>query len=383
MPTGLHGKGKIMKKILSILIVVILMIALVSCGYEISIQKKTTDQVGSNNSKDDIIHESEGLGFALNDDSKSYCVTGIGTCTDTDIVIPSTHNGLPVTRIDSYAFQARTSITSIVIPDSITSIGDSVFYGCTSLTSVDIGDSVTSIDYFTFSLCTSLASIEVDVNNQYYKSIDGNLYSKDGKTLIKYAIGKEAELFCVPDSVMSIGSYAFMHSTTLTSVEVPYSVTSIGERAFSWCTSLKSIEVDTRNQYYKSIDGNLYTKDGTTLIRYTSAQETTLFRIPDSVISIGDSAFIGCTYITNIEIPDSVTGVGYMAFYGCTSLKNIRIGNSLTSIGVWAFGGCTSLASINFAGTVDQWNSIFKNFQWLDGFPTNGIVCSDGVVTTE
>ena len=126
----------------------------------------------------------------------------------------------------------------MIIEDGVTSIGGSTFYGCTSLTSVEIPSSVTSIGEHAFFNCTSLTSISVDVNNKTYQSIDGNLYTKDEKTLIQYAIGKTNASFTIPSSVTSIGEYAFKDCTSLTSIEIPSSVTSIGEWAFSGCWSL-------------------------------------------------------------------------------------------------------------------------------------------------
>ena len=140
--------------------------------------------------------------------------------------------------IGSYAFSNCTSFTSVTIGDSVTSIGSDAFYGCSSLTSVTIGDSVTSIGNSAFEYCYNLTSITVDKNNNYYKSIDGNLCTKDGKTLIQYAIGKTNTDFTIPNSVTYIGDYAFRYCTSLTSVTIPDSVTSIGLGAFSGCTSL-------------------------------------------------------------------------------------------------------------------------------------------------
>ena len=196
--------------------------------------------------------------------NNTYEVQGIGECSDKDIVIPSEYNGLPVTSIGDLAFYYCSSLTSVVIPDSVTSIGDLAFYYCSSLTSVVIPDSVTSIGDYAFSDCDSLSSIEVGDDNKYYKSIDGSLYSKDGKTLIQYSIGNQDTSFVIPDSVTSIGDYAF-----------------------SDCDSLSSVV------------------------------------IPDSVTSIGDYAFYRCTGLSSVVIGDSVTSIGYGAFYNCDSLKHV------------------------------------------------------------
>ena len=233
----------------------------------------------------------------------------------TSITIPNS-----VTSIGSSAFESCTNLTSITIPNSVTSIGYYTFYNCESLTSITIPDSVTSIGYCTFYNCESLTSINVSENNNYYKSIDGNLYSKDGKTLEKYSNGKQESSFVILDSVTSIVNYAFDSCTSLTSITIPDSVTSIGHNAFYGCTSLTSINVSENNNYYKSIDGNLYSKDGKTLEKYSIGKQESSFVIPNSVTSIGGYAFAGCTSLTNIIIPDSVTSIGNDAFYSCTSL---------------------------------------------------------------
>ena len=146
-----------------------------------------------------------------------------------------------VTSIGDYAFSRCSSLTSIEIPDSVTSIGEGAFNKCRSLASVVIGNSVTNISEYAFSSCSSLTSIEVDVDNAVYKSIDGNLYTKDGKILVQYAIGKSNTSFVIPDGVTSIGYGAFSDCISLTSVEIPDSVTSIGEWAFDQCSSLEDV----------------------------------------------------------------------------------------------------------------------------------------------
>ena len=192
---------------------------------------------------------SMGLKYELNSDEESYSVTGRGNCTDKDIVIPRTHNGLPVTSIGDYAFDYCTSLTSVVIPDSVTSIGEWAFYNCDSLTSIVIPDSVTSIGDFAFCDCTSLTSVVIG----------------DSVT----TIGDYAFYWCtsltsvvIPDSVTTIGNYAFFECSSLATIVIPDSVTSIGDWAFSGCTSLTTIEfkgtVEQWNAIKKGGNWNYY-----------------------------------------------------------------------------------------------------------------------------
>ena len=249
-------------------------------------------------------------------------VTSIGYCAFyectslTSVTIPD-----GVTSIGEATFRYCTSLTSVTIPDSVTSIGDSAFDGCVSLTSVTIPDSVTSIGGGAFSNCAALTGIWVAEGNSHYSSdASGVLFSKDKTTLVQCP-GTLAEC-TIPDSVTSIGDWAFAGCTSLTSVTIPDSVTSIGAWAFGNCTSLTSVT------------------------------------IPDGVTSIGEYTFYNCTSLTSVTIPDSVTSIGDSAFDGCVTLTSVTIPDSVTRIGGYAFSGCESLTNVYFTGTEEAWNGI-------------------------
>ncbi len=275
----------------------------------------------------------------------------------TDLVIPE-----GVTSIGEWAFHCCTSLTSITIPEGVTSIDEGAFYNCSSLTSITIPDSVTSIGYEAFGYCTSLTSITIP----------------EGVT----SIGDDAFENCssltsitIPDSVTSIGDYAFGGCSILTSITIPDGVTSIGDYAFYDCYGITSITVDENNEYYKSIYGNLYTKDGKTLIQYAVGKTDASFTIPDSVTSIGDRAFFGCSSLTSITIPDSVTSIGDEAFCGCSSLTSLTIPEGVTSIGDYAFCNCSSLTSITIPDSITSiGESVFCNCTSL-----TSITIPDGV----
>ena len=227
-----------------------------------------------------------------------------------------------VTSIGSDAFQGCTSLTSVTIPDSVTSIGGWAFYYCTSLTSVTLPNSVTSIGDGAFASCTSLTGIWVTEGNSHYSSdASGVLFSKDKTTLVQCP-GAFSGSYAIPDSVTSIGEYAFAGCASLTSVTIPNSVTSIGQHAFASCTHLTSVT------------------------------------IPDSVTSIGEYAFFYCESLTSVTIPDGVTSIGWSAFFNCKSLTSVTIPDSVTSIGWFAFEDCTSLTDVYYAGSEAQWKAI-------------------------
>ena len=227
-----------------------------------------------------IRRPSEGLTYSLNSDGNGYKVTGIGTCTDKELIIPSEYNAKPVTSIGHSAFSGCTELTSVTIPDSVTSIGYYAFRDCTGLTSVTIGGSVTSIGHSAFSGCTGLTSITIPAS---VTSIGESAFNGcKGLTSIT-----------IPDSVTSIGNSAFYNCTGLTSITIPDSVTSIGEYAFYSCDGLKSVT------------------------------------IPDSVTSIGRSAFEDCTGLTSVTIGKGVTSIGSWTFYNCTGLKRIKFNGTI------------------------------------------------------
>ena len=264
-----------------------------------------------------------------------------GLCSSlTSIEIPNS-----VTSIGDCAFEWCISLTSIEIPNSVTSIGDWAFYNCSGLTSIEIPNSVTSIGEGAFANCWSLTSIEVDFNNKYYSSEDGYLFNKEKNIFIAYPAGKEEKYYLIPNSVTSIGGYAFSGGSSLTSIEIPNSVTSIGDYAFYNCSSLTSIEIP-----------NSVTSIGNEA--FYNCHSLTSIEIPNSVTSIGDWAFYNFSSLTSIEIPNSVTSIGNHAFDGCSSLTSIEIPNSVTSIKIFAFSGCSSLKDVYYTGTEEQWKKI-------------------------
>ena len=235
----------------------------------------------------------------------------------------------------------RSYVKTVKIGDSVTSIGSSAFWNCYNLTNVEIPDSVTSVGSSAFEDCFRLKNLYISdleswLNVSLETSSSHPLYLAGGNLYIDGVLATDIE---IPDTVTSIGNYAFNDCESLTSVVIPDSVTSIGSSAFGGCSSLTSVVI-----------GDSVTSIGSSA--FWDCYNLTNVEIPDSVTSIGSSAFYYCSSLTSVEIPDSVTSIGYEAFCYCSSLTSVEIGDSVTSIGYQTFYGCSSLASVEIGDSV-------------------------------
>jgi hypothetical protein len=230
---------------------------------------------------------------------------------------------------------------------------------CSSLTSATIAEGVISIDRNAFYNCIDLTSITIAEDNLNYKSIDGNLYSKDGTELIQYATGKTVTSFTIPEGVITIDGLAFDDCIRLASITIPDSVIYIGYSAFSDCSSLASVYYTGDISGWCNIKFGGYHSNPLTYAHnlYINNELVTNLIIPDSVTSIGEYAFYGCSSLTSVTIGNGVTSIGRSAFSYCRKLTNITIPDSVTYIGDSAFAGCSSLTSITFENTSGWWAS--------------------------
>lgn len=318
---------------------------------------------------------SEGLEYVLSTNSPKdnyYLVKSIGTCTDTTIRIPETHDGLPVKELVYNCFKDATSIKCVVIPDSFVNI-NKPFENCTSLERVILGKNIRSM-YSSFEdifkTCTSLTDIIFDEENPSYKTIDGNVYSKNGKTMHYYPRGKTEQSFTVLDSVEVIADYCFT-KCKLKNITISDSVKRIGDYAFSECALLENVDL-----------GNGVENLGGYTFIWSAIKSIT---IPESVTSFDSSIFSNCANLESVEflcnveelsdfmfqnsglktiiIPDCFKKIGQQCFNNCTNLKSVVIDTNITDIDYMAFGGITDL-TIYFKGSEAEWNNITKDSNW-------------------
>ena len=418
-------------------ILFIFLFTLTSCSKCFSCNKDEETQ--NQNQSFEIVYEA-------NYDNSYYIVTGLKNVSNYNIVIPNEHEGKPVKQIKEKAFYNYTNLSSVVVPNSVVEIGKSAFEGCNNLRALTIpfvgcnkesldgqfyeifgkeeyipntleeitfnGDVAIPDEAFTgnqyiktinikssipligktaFTDCPNLESINVEEGNQAYKSIDGNLYSKDGSVLIQYAVGKDLENFQIPSGVKYIGDYAFFKNKKLKTLTMNNELISIGVSAFTYCSNLQTI----------NFSENLETIKDLAFMECSSLKEVI---IPDSLKNMGKWAFVLCNNIEKITLPFiglntteyefnflgiifgalnasdnnaavpislkevTITGVRVpaYAFYGCTNIKTIKMPNAL-SIGTGAFESCINLDNVELARCISFiGENVFRNCSSLD-----------------
>ena len=434
---------------------------------ETSSEEVSSEESSSDEGKYPEDYYTDGLVFTL--DNGVYLVTDY-TGKEKEVVVPSVYNGKPVTSIFQ-AFQGCSTLTSVTIGKGVTRIAERAFASCYSLTEVVIPDSVTSIGEYAFYACSNLTEIVIpdSVTNIHYKAflnsnnlqytVDGNLkYLGNSNNPYLYLAGvtatdittaiihencklipKKAFASCysltevvIPDSVTSIGEYAFydcenlkynedgnlkylgnsnnpylylagvkttditaatinkfckligdsvfLECGSLTEVVIPESVKSIGALAFYNCSSLTGVYITDVAAWCNISFGDSSANPLRYGKMYVKGELISKLIIPDGVTGIGDDAFAYCKSLTEVVIPNSVTSIGNEAFYGCSNLTSVTIGNGVTNIGDKAFSSCSSLTAITFEGTVKEWTAMNVNTDW-NNCPATEIICKDETVT--
>ncbi|MBE6635635.1 MAG: leucine-rich repeat domain-containing protein [Ruminococcaceae bacterium] len=270
------------------------------------------------------------------------------------------------------AFENCDNLSFVSVPDSVYSIGKNAFFGCSSLASFSLSKAVTYIGESAFGGCSSLTEITVSKDNTEYASVGGSLYTKDGKTLLRYASGDKSDTLTLSDSTERIGEYsidgidhlrsinipasvgyigegAFYNCTSLTSLSIPQSVSHIGENILGGCASLASLTVPFigENELHAtsySIGYFFTVIDSQEINSYLPPSLKSITVLKGSMVP--NNAFSDCTSLEEIILPPEATSIGDYAFDSCEQLKNIVIPKGVTAIGDHAFSGCMMLSSI-------------------------------------
>jgi hypothetical protein len=218
-------------------------------------------------------------------------------------------------QIPEYMFFSLPKLTSVILPNNVTAIGNQAFQECSGLTSVTLGSSLTTLGIFVFGNCSGL------------------------------------KLITLPPSLTTINNRAFWNCTGLTSITIPASVNTIGDGAFTNCSGLKEFIVSDANLTFSSLNGVLLSKNKLTLIAYPNSKSS-YYEIPASITTIKDFAFGSCLGLSSVVIGNGVTTIGEGAFYNCTGLVSVIIGSNVTSIPKDAFYNCNSLTSLVIPNSV-------------------------------
>lgn len=238
------------------------------------------------------------------------------------------------------------SITKVTLNGG-TSLDGGAFYDCPNLTTVTLSKDIASVNENAFIKCPSLTSIEVDENNTSFKSIEGNLYSYDEKTIVKYAQGKKETSYAIPVGVATIANSAFYDAINLVSITIPNTVTSIGNEAFCCCSNLASI----------TIPDSVTSMGIAVFVQCVNLESVTL---SNGITTIEKGTFMLCEKLTSVTIPSKVTFIDSGAFASCTSLKSIVIPSTVTEMGLNVFIDCSDItidceASEKPNGWNDEW----------------------------
>ncbi len=287
-----------------------------------------------------LSYNTDGKGFYLGNANNPYVVLMKIDDELTEYTIQS--SARIILKVKSF-LSTPNLLERVIIPDSVVYIGYGAFQYCRALKEAVIPDSVSETDNCVFEDCESLTSV-----------IFGN-----GLKSVSYGM--------------------FSGCSALADIYIPEGISYINPYAFDGCVSLSEINVSKDNPAYRTIDGNLYSKDSTCLHIYAPGKTESTFTVPEKVTTIGDYAFSGCKKLTEIVVGENVSAIGYKSFGNCSSLSRVVLPSTLTKLSADAFSSCENLTEIVFLGTVEQWNSIVKFIPVFNNVPVTTVVCTDGI----
>lgn len=264
----------------------------------------------------------------------SATITGLLDKNATEAVVPEKIGGRSVTKIGAAAFADCASLTKIDLPQGVREIGSNAFAGCSALTTITLPASLETLRA-AFDGCSALAEIAVAPGNKNFRSVDGVLFSADGKTLLLYPTAKTATEYAVPDGTERIASSAFRDCASLTAITFPASVRELGGEAFFGCGALRTV----------ALPDGVETIPASAFLGCSALSE---IKLPKQLKAIAPHAFIGCESLTTVALPDGLTLIGDDAFEDCVSLTEVSFPSGLKVVEPGAFGGCVSLTNIAF-----------------------------------
>lgn len=245
--------------------------------------------------------------------------------------------------------QYSDKIKKVIIENGVTNVGQEAFLFCSGLESVELSETVSTIEIEAFDQCDNLTEINLPNSLKSIQTLA--FFSCEKLTITK-----------MPNQLKYIGDRAFEDCTSITGVEIPASVTLVSSDAFADCCSLEYFEVDSNNQNYTSVDGNLYNKDKTVFEEHAHGKSDNSFTLPNYVTSLGMSSFYGSINLESVDLSKSnIKSIPWCSFEHCNKLTSIAIPHSVTSIGKYAFNNCKNLSDIYYYGTEEEWSSISIN----------------------